>query len=239
MPAEQVAQLLDQAWRAASGRRGAEARRLYERVLGLDRNNVDALAGLAHLAGQDGDTAGAERGWRRVLEIDPNDPVARAGLVALLGQSDASSQESQLRGLVARDPADPAPHFALGNALASQGRWAEAQQSFFAAVAGDPDQPHYLFHPAVSLQRIRQPQAALPLYRRALQAAEARAARFDPKAAGARIAAIEAARAERASPVGSRPDRADARPVAGSTAPPGPAFAGPDPVPSGTQVDAN
>ena len=50
------------------------------------------------------------------------------------GEDFSSSQESQLRGLVARDPADPAPHFALGNALASQGRWAEAQQSFFAAA---------------------------------------------------------------------------------------------------------
>ena len=36
--------LLEQAWKAASGRRAGEAHRLYERVLQLDRNNVDALA---------------------------------------------------------------------------------------------------------------------------------------------------------------------------------------------------
>ena len=37
---------------------------------------------------------------------------------------------------------------------------AEAQQAFFAAVAGEPDQPDYLFNLAVSLERLRQPGAA-------------------------------------------------------------------------------
>jgi len=196
VPAEQIDRLLDAAWAAASARRNADARRLYNEVLQLDRNNVDAYVGLAHVAVQEGDGPNAERAWRRVLDIDPNDPVARAGLVALLGSTDAGAQESQLRHLAATAPADPALQFTLGNVMAAQGRWAEAQQAFFAAVAGEPDQPDYLFNLAVSLERLRQPGAALPLYRKALEAAAVRPARFEAAAARERIAAIELARAE-------------------------------------------
>jgi len=208
VPGDQVARLLESAW-AASLRSSASARPLYEQVLRLDRHNVDALAGLASLAARDGDRAGAERLWRRVLEVDPNDPTARAGLVTLLGPADTISQESHLRGLLARDASDPGLHYALGNVLAAQSRWAEAQQAFFAAVAGDPEQPDYLFNLAVSLERIRQPQAALPLYRKALAAADRRAAGFDPAIARSRIAALESPPAPAS---GAAPERAD-RPV--------------------------
>jgi tetratricopeptide (TPR) repeat protein len=191
VPADQIDRLLDAAWSAAAARRTADARRLYSEVLQLDRNNVDAYVGLAHVAVQAGDGMTAERAWRRVLDIDPNDPVARAGLVALLGSTDAGAQESQLRHLAATAPADPALQFTLGNVMAAQGRWAEAQQAFFAAVAGEPDQPDYLFNLAVSLERLRQPVAALPLYRKALEAAAVRPARFEA-AAAARWAVLKA-----------------------------------------------
>jgi len=232
MAADQVARLLESAW-AAALRSSATARPLYEQVLQLDRNNVDALTGLASMAARDGDHAGAERLWRRVLEVDPNDAAARAGLVTLLGPADSGSQESHLRGLLARDASDPGLHYALGNVLAAQSRWAEAQQSFFAAVAGDPEQPDYLFNLAVSLERIRQPQAALPLYRKALDAAGRRAARFDAGAVRARIAAIESARAPApAAPTGD-PRPAPAGPPAGVAPPSEPAPTGAVAVPTG------
>lgn len=226
---EAIAALLAQAYATAS-KSAPAARALYEQVLKLDRSNVDALNGLATLAARDGDAVGAERLWRRVLDVDPNDAGARAGLVTLLGPSDSGSQESHLRVLLAADATDPALHYALGNVLAAQSRWAEAQQAFFAAVAGDPEQPDYLYNLAVSLERIRQPQAALPLYTKALEAAQRRAARFDPTAARGRIAAIQALRdAAAAGAAAARPATAPARPTAGAAADGGSAPASPPP----------
>jgi tetratricopeptide (TPR) repeat protein len=191
--AEQIAALLQTAWTAAASQRTAEARRAYDEVLRLDRNNVDAWIGVATIAARDGESANAERAFRRVLDIDPNDSTARAGLVTLLGTSDAVAQESNYRNLLARDTSDPALHYALGNSLAAQGRWAEAQQSFFNAVAGDAGQPEYLHNLAVSLERLRQPQAALNYYRKALAAVASRPAAFDVRTIRARIEMLEGA----------------------------------------------
>lgn len=105
-----------------------------------------------------GRTAQAERAYNRALEIDPNDGSARcAGLVALRGGGDLAAQESQFRHMLAQDDSQPAVHHALGNVLASQGRWAEAQQAYFNASAGDPDQPDYAYNLAISLERLKQP----------------------------------------------------------------------------------
>jgi Tfp pilus assembly protein PilF len=191
--AEQIAALLQTAWTAAASQRTAEARRAYDEVLRLDRNNVDAWIGVATIAAREGESANAERAFRRVLDIDPNDSTARAGLVTLLGTSDAVAQESNYRNLLARDTSDPALHYALGNSLAAQGRWAEAQQAFFNAVAGDSGQPEYLHNLAVSLERLRQPQAALNYYRKALAAAASRPAAFDVQTIRARIEVLEGA----------------------------------------------
>jgi Tfp pilus assembly protein PilF len=191
--AEQIVTLLQTGWTAAAAHRSADARRAYDEVLRLDRNNVDAWIGLATVAARDGESANAERAFRRVLEIDPSDSTARAGLVTLLGTADVIGQESHYRNLLARDNSDPALHYALGNSLAAQGRWAEAQQSFFNAVAGEAGQPDYLHNLAVSLERLRQPQAALSYYRKALAATALRPAAFDVQAIRKRIEVLEGA----------------------------------------------
>ena len=49
----------------------------------------------------------------------------------------------------------------LGNQLAQQGRWSEAQQEYFKAFASEPDNADFAYNLAVSLDHLRQPKLAL------------------------------------------------------------------------------
>ena len=80
-------------------------------------------------------------------------------------------------------------HFTLGNQLAQQGRWAEAQQEYFKAFAADPDNADFAFNLAVSLDHLRQPKLALDYYREGDRAGRGRTAGFD--VAGARSQAAQ------------------------------------------------
>jgi uncharacterized protein HemY len=81
--------------------------------------------------------------------------------------------------MLAAQPESAPLNFALGNLYAKQARWNEAQQVYFNAVAGDTENPDYLFNLAVSLDQMRQPKLAAQHYRLALDAAERRPAAFD------------------------------------------------------------
>ena len=122
---------------------------------------------------------------------DPRDAHAQAGLLALRApQADPVSTESQIKGLLAAGPEEGVLYFTLGNQYAQQGRWPEAQQSYARAVALEPENPDYVYNLAVSHEHLRRPEAALPLYHRALVLGLQRPAGFDPEAAQARIQAL-------------------------------------------------
>lgn len=72
-------------------------------------------------------------------------------------------------------------------------RRAEAQQSYFTAASGDAEQPDYAYNLAVSLERLKQPRAAAAHYRRALELAASRPARFPIERARTRLAALDGA----------------------------------------------
>ncbi len=189
--AEKVSRLLDQAFASLSKQDRRTARQLYEQALELDRLSVDAIVGLASISARDGDAATAERLYSRVLELDPNDAAARAGLSSLRLSADPAGQESQLRHLLASDPAQPALQFALGNSLSMQGRWTDAQQAYFQAFSGDTQNPDYAFNLAIALERVRQPSLAATYYRKALELAQKRPARFNADQARSRLAVID------------------------------------------------
>ena len=188
---DRVAKLLEQAFAASGKQDRRNARQLYDQVLDLDRNNVDAMLGIASLTARDGDSVGAERIYQRVLDLDPQDAAARAGLASLRVSADPAGQESQLRHLLASDPAQPSLQFALGNSLAAQGRWNDAQQAYFQAFSGDNRQPDYAFNLAISLERMHQGSLALMYYKNALDLARTRPARFRPEQVRSRIEALE------------------------------------------------
>jgi tetratricopeptide (TPR) repeat protein len=165
----------------------ATARTQYDRALRGDPLNRDALLGLAALDVRTGDYGQATANYAKVLEIDPHDPNAAAGLIGLRGTLDPVEAESRLKNLLAEQPDSAVLHFALGNVLAAQSRWAEAQQSYFRAVAADPDSPDYEFNLAVSLDHLHKEKLALEHYQRAFALAGRQSAAFNRSQAEARI----------------------------------------------------
>ncbi|WP_428826881.1 tetratricopeptide repeat protein [Azonexus sp. IMCC34842] len=156
------------------------ARRNFEKALGRDPNNTDALLALAAIAQRQGQPADAEALYRRALIANPSDPAVQAAVLnGATAGADPQNTESRLKTLLAGQPESAPLNFALGNLLSRQKRWAEAQQVYFNAVAAESDNPDYLFNLAVSLDHLRQSRPAAQHYRLALEAAERRPAAFD------------------------------------------------------------
>ncbi len=159
------------------------ARNDYQQALREEPANRDALLGLAAVEMRAQRYEIASDIYARLLQADPRDPHAHAGMLALRGQAiDPVAVESRLKTLLAADPEAGVLHFALGNHYVQQQRWADAQQSYFRAMALDPDNPDYAYNLAVSLEHLRQPGQALEYYRRALSLAQQRIASFDAAA---------------------------------------------------------
>ena len=116
---------------------------------------------------------------------------AQAGLIALrAGRIDPLAAEGRVKTLLAADPGAHVLFFTLGNQLAQQGRWAEAQQQYFKAFTAEPDNPDFAYNLAVSLDHLRQSKLAFEYYERALSLAGARGANFDRAAARERAAQL-------------------------------------------------
>lgn len=180
--------LLAQAY--AAYQRGAltEATALYSQAAARGRS-VDALLGLAAIAGGQGRDGDAQRLYREVLELDPRNATAQAALLDLLGNTDSQATESRLKSLIERAP-DPQLYQTLGTLYAGQGRWNDAQSAYFEAYRGAPGNADYAFNLAVSLDQLRQYPAALSYYEKAL--ASGGAHRYDRAQAAARVRELKA-----------------------------------------------
>jgi tetratricopeptide (TPR) repeat protein len=167
------------------------ARAAYQEVLVEDPGNRDALLGLAAVDVRAGRFDSAEAIYARLLQTDPRDPQAQAALIGLRGSRvNAQAAESRLKTMLAGDPQAHVLNFALGNQLAQQGRWAEAQQEYFKAVAAEPDNADFAYNLAVALDHLRQPKFALTYYQRAIALARQRGASFDLPMAESRAAQL-------------------------------------------------
>jgi tetratricopeptide (TPR) repeat protein len=173
-------------------RRGdaAAARGRYQAALAVDATNLDALLGLATAEARLGAREASARHYRRALEVDPRNATALAGLAALADFSRPGAVEAQLRTDLLRYPQSAALHFTLGNLLASQSRWADAQAAFFEAHRLEPADADIAYNLAVALDQLGQPRPAAEFYARALAQARGRAAQFDRRAAEKRLAEL-------------------------------------------------
>jgi Tfp pilus assembly protein PilF len=155
------------------------SRREFERALQRDPNNTDALLALAAIAHRQGRMADADSLRQRALVANPSDPATQAAVLNnLSANADPYAAESRLKSLLSSQPESAPLNFALGNLYSRQGRWAEAQQVYFNAVAAEGDNPDYLFNLAVSLDHLRQPRLAAQHYQLALEASTKRPAGF-------------------------------------------------------------
>lgn len=190
--APKATETIERAYAGLHAGRLDEARRDYASVLGSDPKNTDALLGLATIAARQGHSESAQALYLRALEADPNDATAQAGLLNTRGQADPAAAESRLKSALASQPDSSALHFALGNVYARQQRWSEAQQAYFKAYAGEPENADVIFNLAVSLDHLRQNKLAAQYYRMALDAvaASGRVASFEPQEVSNRISAL-------------------------------------------------
>jgi tetratricopeptide (TPR) repeat protein len=170
----------------------AAAQSDYQQALREQPTNRDALLGMAAVDVRTGRLEAAEATYLRLLQLDPTDAHAQAGLIALrASRLDPLATESRVKNMLAADPDAHVLQFTLGNQLAQQGRWAEAQQAYFKAFAASPDNADFAYNLAVSLDHMRQAKLALDYYRRAIVLAESRGASFDLAAARQRAAQLE------------------------------------------------
>lgn len=143
-----------------------DAQRLYTQAAARERS-VDALLGLAAIAGARNHNEDAARLYREVLDRDPYNAAAQSALLDLLGNTDRQATESRLKSLIERAPS-AGLYQTLGNVYAEQNRWGDAQMAYFEAFRVAPSNADYAFNLAVSLDRLHQPQAALGYYEKAL-----------------------------------------------------------------------
>jgi tetratricopeptide (TPR) repeat protein len=169
----------------------AKARAEYEEALRAEPGNRDALLGLGALDVRAGHYESAEALYLRVLQADPRDPEAQAALLSLrAGRSDPLATESRVKSLLATEPDAHALNFTLGNQLAQQNRWEEAQREYLKAYAAEPGNADFAYNVAVSFDHLHQGARAREYYERALALARTGGASFDVAAAQARVAQL-------------------------------------------------
>ncbi|MQA42809.1 tetratricopeptide repeat protein, partial [Rugamonas aquatica] len=181
-----LAPALESGYQALNSGDLAQAQQQYETALRETPTSRDALLGLATLAARKGQADQAAAYYLRLLELDPNDSTAVAGLVGVR-QGDSGQSEAKLRNILNTNPEAAPVLFALGNLQSQQGRWSEAQQSYFRAYTAMPDNADYAYNLAVGLDRLNQPKLALKYYQRALALAQDHAAAFDRNALRLRL----------------------------------------------------
>ena len=110
--------------RFAAGELGGAAE-VFERVLELDPQNVEAVTWLGRIALEQGESEAAVGYWERVLELEPDDATARYYL--------AQSREQLTYG------ADALGAFNEGLAAYNEGRTAAALDAFSRAAEANPE----------------------------------------------------------------------------------------------------
>ncbi|KQQ40318.1 hypothetical protein ASF61_05985 [Duganella sp. Leaf126] len=176
-----IAPALENAYQALGSGDLVNAQQQYEAALRQDPNSRDALLGMAAVASRQNQGAQASAYYLRLLELDPNDATAVAGLVELRG-GDAGQNERRLKAILTGNPDAGPVLFALGNLYAQQGRWPEAQQTYFRAYTAAPDNADYAYNLAIGLDRLNQGRLALTYYQRALALGQDKPVAFDRSA---------------------------------------------------------
>ncbi len=108
-------------------------------VLASQPRNVSALAQSGDAEAALGDRLAATTSYKQALVLSPRDVHARLGLGKLEIRDDLRAAEVSFRAVLADAPRDPIALNDLGYVLDLQERHREAQASYQAAMAADPD----------------------------------------------------------------------------------------------------
>jgi tetratricopeptide (TPR) repeat protein len=97
------------------------ARAAYERALELDEQSWRALAALAGLAAESGDTTGAIAFYDRAIAAEPEGPAPALAAVALVRETNPAEAARRLEQLLEQHPREAAAANELAGILADQG----------------------------------------------------------------------------------------------------------------------
>lgn len=160
---------LKEAYTALTEGKLDESERKYLGVITKRPNEKDALLGLAIIAHRKSQTSRALDLYQQVLREDPENTHATAGLLSLSAAADPVAAESHLKQALDLKQTSPELHYALGNLLARQKRWSEAQQAFFRAANLAPNNTLYTYNLAVALDHLGKSNVAIASYEKTLQ----------------------------------------------------------------------
>ncbi len=162
-----------------------QAKRLYTRMAGTERNKVAALSGLASVAIANNELLTARAHLRHVLSLDRHNAWALATLAALPKTDNDNTAPgnsvSTLKSMRLSEPDNDQIAYLLGNKFAAAGMWAEAQATYFDAFAIDSNNANYAFNLAIALDHLGKVREAAEFYKQALHLAETRGADFDTR----------------------------------------------------------
>jgi Flp pilus assembly protein TadD len=187
-----VSEALESGWQAYQGKDYQKSKSEYEKVLDKEPHNHDALLGIAAVSLQLQDINTAREIYLQLLERDPRDPHAHAGLANIAQTEGASLSESKLKQLIEHRPDDAHLQFALGALYVQKQNWPGAQQAFFNAWKGDPDNPDYAYNLAVSLDHIGKRREAKAFYEDSIKLATGKHISFSTDAVKNRLASLGA-----------------------------------------------
>jgi tetratricopeptide (TPR) repeat protein len=123
-----------------------EAQAEFERALGLDPNNADALLNMGAIRRAKGRIAEAEHFVKRALQVNPDSIGALAQLAEIKrDQNDLAESIRLYRVALSIDDSQPFVHLGLGDSLQRAGRYEEAERAFISVLELDPDsfEGHY------------------------------------------------------------------------------------------------
>lgn len=144
------------------------AKKLFRKALADNVNSIDAIVGLGAIYYQQGLLNNARAHFRRALNINPNNAYALASLANMLSKDAGTELKSTLLGLSEKYPNSSQLHFMLGNALAKEQQWQQAQSAYFNAFQKDQKNANYSLNLAIALDHLGKSQAAIKFYKDAL-----------------------------------------------------------------------
>lgn len=164
-PAIQAVNLINTAWQAYQAGHYDLAQLRYSQVMDGE-HNVDVQLGLASIALQRHHKELALQHYHQALLLDPHNVVALAALATWGDVAYADGLEAQIKQALVQQPSARL-QCSLGDLYAGQQRWREAEAAYFASYQADNEHADYAYNLAVSLDHLRQYEAALTYYLRA------------------------------------------------------------------------
>jgi len=164
----QVLQLTQKAYKKYLVGKYQESEKIYQQILLIKPNYIDALLGLAAIAMKNNNVAKAQKLYYQVLLVDPDNTTASIALNQLKKSIAPLKTEQKLKSELQNAPENTLLQAAMGNLYASQQRWKLAQSHYFKAYSLERNNIVYCYNLAISLDNLGKIPQAIHYYEKTL-----------------------------------------------------------------------